>query len=424
MARAARLAGALVGGINNLGGGHRGWPTMEKRRGAEGAKRVIIAACSNPASVEGPAVDTRAQATVANALKYIPAAILFFGVIFFFLAMRVQISAMGEFGGNPYYEAMDFWWIAPLLLSRFLDVAHTRRRRDVIVYLIACGMIAAALPLMNPERFSLSATLVGSIFFVPEMLLAGAVVEAVAAGVARILRVFKHGSPRNHAKRIAARAIVSACIIAGTVLLPWCALHFSEARRAVRGRRQALNDWQDRGPISFYAKFWPPMASRSDGLLIHWDVEPRTGAWMRPLWPHGEPEYPVTWFRQTAYNRELVRLVKLHGPPPWGEEKYVRSASALRAILRQGVMKRVPQFPFRLTRNLVLSTFNRIEGSGDGLTEDALHNHAHESVYYWCSKRYHNEVFVRVAKRFLSVWSPDGSEICTVRRLGKRRAPR
>ena len=85
-------------------------------------------------------------------------------------------------------------------------------------------------------------------------------------------------------------------------------------------------------------------------------------------------------------------------------------------------MKRVSHFPFDLGNEVVVTGPNAIFSHGPNSTSDQLRNRRLGAIEYFIDKRRDGEFFVRVAHKFLSVWSPDGVEICTVRWLGKRRA--
>ncbi len=169
---------------------------------------------------------------------------------------------------DPFYHALPWLWIAPVLLSAPFGRLSRLRVLGLAAYALATAVVMGGCygPYARPRHVSIGMMLAfGLVFWGPIHLAAAALTEAVSRCVLRWIRVFPDRPPdgrpddaiQDSPSRLT-RYFIAVIAIALVFPFAFRAAAFGLARRG--GREWAESDWQDRTPLLFLDFFDPEVS--------------------------------------------------------------------------------------------------------------------------------------------------------------------
>ncbi len=384
-----------------------------------------------------------------------------------YLIICLPILGSSGYDGGPFWDAMPVLWLAPLIISRLLDVTGTPRRWKVLAYGLACGLVAAGLPLGRPSFFSPAGTLAVWVIVGPLFVALAWLVEILTWLVMRVLMIpaplhgqkrppaigtqrepvvefpnkpYQSTTPvagadvaaipvapvdsgaltpdRRRALFIGRRLMAAALVTGAAVAAPF--LNYIRAVRwtlPAEARSDAERVWRSRQIRQIYLFNQESIPWKVHTLPGHLQftelLEPTTGTnlimggfW--PYWPWDFPRGPASY--RKAFYAELASLIQSHGVPAWSLKNSLMPEPAVLELLYETGFTAIKKFPHAINQHLSILSNHEVDGVQKPIPEDAWFASAVPSapVAFKILKRYHGDIAVRRGPKQLAVFSANG----------------
>jgi hypothetical protein len=280
--------------------------------------------------------------SVIDRLPDVSAPILISGFVVYTIVCIPAIGTSDRWT-DPFYRAIPWLWVVPVIVSAPFDTFSKRRRRSLFVYALATAVImGGCFGLFDrPSDVHLRAMVAfGLIFWGPIHIVAAAVTEAFAQFVLRYIRIFAGvaGTPTTPPgvveapRRIRAFYIV---VLTATLAFPFVYRQSDLALARWHGEHWAERDWAERtarlmipgSEVGRQRGVWPGMYDPKTGLEIY-----------------GTFGGIAMQIELEAYRVVIEKKLAQYGPAPLA--KFLFTPEELISLLSRAKFERVASFPF------------------------------------------------------------------------------
>lgn len=239
---------------------------------------------------------------------------------------------------DPFWLAMPWLWIVPIVLSGLFHPASKSRKWSVVIYVFLCAFFfSGTVVTVVPHHVTFDEMLYGLLFWGPVNLLIALFVEKLSQRLFHLLRMFGNFSPDTSPKTVSFRKpFVLVIIMALAVVFPFaCREIVFQNARAV-GRVDAKRDWAQ-GKAIWYAR-------RSDPAMFGASGD---GCYSVATGLKTERERPgVTATVYCEAYRAVVEQ-KLAQSGTTDTVKDLFAETELEALIKGGQFRRVESFPLK-----------------------------------------------------------------------------
>jgi len=284
-------------------------------------------------------------------LRWLSGAILTASVPIYIFLCSPAIRRRGFPEIDPFWLAMPWLWIVPIVLSGLFDNASSSRKRSVITYtLVSSFFFSATAGLSIPRGISFSEILLLTLCFIGPINLAIVfVIEKASQRLFQLLRI--NGNSRF---LICPRNFLVVIILGFAAAFPFACrtIEFHTAR--VVARAKAERDWAN-GEAVWYIRRDDPAMFGADGGDTYSVANGLKTNRMRP-------GVTATVYCE-AYRAAVEQKLAQFGPT--AKIKDLVTESELQAWIREGRFKRVESFPLKQgTTEITLSGYKISTGQG------------------------------------------------------------
>ena len=345
------------------------------------------------------------------------AVILTLGGIFYAVLSGPAITQRGYPPIDPFWAAMPFLWIVPILLSAVFDTRSIKSRaRPLAVYAIATaffftGTIFSIVPhFVDPLAMAMM-----TVVFSPVHLAIAFGLEAFVQAARRLLhRVVKI----RPVIRSRLRWFVAVTLLAGSIGAPFMFRKAVLTHSHSNARQDADQAWSERR-AEIYIR---DLDEREiDGVSVQSDYDRETGLRLhRSFHDFGYGE---------AYNNRVYELLAERGVPAWSMKAHLVRDEDLIRMLDSDQFTMIKDFPHELTDSIVLFKRGTVvrwgstsTNSGDGVsiaTPSALLGLGSEAepVFVGRHPKYPRAVFIRSRTSWVGAFHEDGRQLMQACRL-------
>jgi hypothetical protein len=335
------------------------------------------------------------------------------GVLYGALCMP-SIEQRGYPPLDPFWEAMRFLWIFPLLLSAVFDRRPLQlRARPIAIYaLVTAFFDSGTLVVVVPNSVSLIGMLFLTLFpYGPVHFAIAFLLEVVIQRVRRRFRRTDAASDRSLLESRARWTVVCGILIVAVATpIVFRRMSFWDADR--RGRAQAEQNWAD-GKAVIYGRL--DMRTLGNGLEVIRYCDYQTGLRRRP-------RIDLSHFG-AAYNHRIAQLVAEFGVPAWSMRRLLPSDEDLLTALGSNELPEIHKLPYDVSDSIVvggegaLTRWNSTSVADRGSisiitkqTSTAIGGDIHR-VYVGRLAKYPGVIFIRGDKKWITAFTEDGEEL-------------
>jgi len=238
---------------------------------------------------------------------------------------------------DPFWLAMPYLWVAPILVSGLIDGGTKERLHDVCLFSLFCSFVLSGTwVVMVPHQVSVVGMLLGMIWLGPLNLLIGFVVEKRAQAMFGVIRTF--APAQETISQVFPRRVFFAglLIVAATVSFPFIyrMVDFKCARR--RGVWEAEKDWAAGKAIWYVNRDEEQTLFGAIGNAYCVSNGLKTKCW------YGGVSDAVY---QKAYREVIAAKLAHYGPAEKAKQLFTREE--LKALLGSERMGQVKTFPLK-----------------------------------------------------------------------------
>src|SRR5262245_43344807 len=202
-----------------------------------------------------------ASKVVVPRRESVSVAILLIGGIVYFLLCGPAINQRGYPPLDPFWTAVTFLWVVPVLISCWFDSwACPRRRIHLLFYAIGTSFVDAATPVMIVPKFvnPVEVVLATTLFYGPYHLVVTFLMEAIVQGILGRWRcISDEAAMAKWRPRFSLLAVMYFCtILCIAIGLPIGFRTFTFQMEQGAGKDAAVRDWLA-GEQSIYADHEP-----------------------------------------------------------------------------------------------------------------------------------------------------------------------
>ena len=348
-------------------------------------------------------------------LRYLPPFILVTGALTYLILIVPLVQAGGHLDGNPYYSARTILFVVPLILSRVLDFANTRRRSQVIIYILGIVAIFGAIPPMNPWWLTIGSWLENLIpAFISVFVVAG--ITELLTAIALWLIAVPVRQPRNRQKlsvRAPLRRIVFAAIVIGTAIYwPDYSLQSEIAQAKIVGRQRAVDDWA--AQCAYINMDFGIRNYQIGNLSLRFYCDPETGLQILSAWPISDIQDPGIGYMDLAYDDEIHQLIKVNGYPAWSMKKYIIAPPALAKLFESAQFKTVEQFPFQIEKGVQWANFDTLRFNGGSYMQAEMDGNSNGPFSVLALPEYDGDFILKTEEDAGTLYSPRGDLLADI----------
>jgi hypothetical protein len=319
------------------------------------------------------------------------------------------LPAIGQRGYpplHPFWWAMTFMWVFPLLGSCWFDSwSFQQRRRHLWYYALATAFVNSGTPVvMVPKSVNVLGMLLATIFFFgPIHALVGFGLEALAQsflGRWRILaQVGPHEGRRFHFSLLA--LLYFQTVLTLTLAFPLTFCRVVEADKQCRARHKAESDWKNGEPILYGDQEYV----NASGGLVTYEVDRQTGL------PLKHPFLTATF--TTAYNNRIRHLLRENPSKTLLSPSRIPTPDAVASLLSSNELQEVIAFPHRVAPTLSLNRASNGWLCLDTSAGRLMIGDSQKSIYAGELPCHDEFIAVRAGSKWVGVYTPDGCLVAT-----------
>lgn len=291
-------------------------------------------------------------------------AILVIGAVAYGVLCLPAIGRRGYPPTHPFWMAMPWLWLAPIVLSAVFDSGVFKsRRRHLAIYALAtafvdAGTMGGIVPRSMDPLIMVTATL---FMYGPAHLVVTAVLEVAIQPFLRVFRKLVEGDPTAGGPQrwqeipVGVRCLFLV-LLALTVGFPFAFAKLSTDWEYNRGRSRADEDWANHDAV-IYGDGAPECVGE---VCMRREYDPETGL------PRRHRPYDHGFSR--GYGERVAELLQSEGIPRWSMKSYFVPDDELASMLDAKTFEKVEKFPRELNENIVLMRRGTLKRWGSEMT--------------------------------------------------------